>query len=237
MHLCRTRIEARIAEGIQTRSDMLASFARHGLGPEQLVTEAVLQLVAGSDTTSTSIRSIMLYILTHPRVYFKLQAEVDAAVASGRVPAVPEIVPDVEARSLLYLQACIKEGLRVHPPTAALFPKRVPDGGDTVVVDGRPVFLPGGTNVSYARYAVLRNKQVYGEDADEFYPERWLVEKDEAKLAVMHKTHDLVFGYGRYQCLGKPVALMEISKAVFEVSCAVSHPPFGCSGVSETCMS
>jgi cytochrome P450 len=110
----------------------------------------------------------------------------------------------------------------VHPPTAGLFPKRVPDGGDTVVVDGMPVFLPGGTNVSYARYAVLMDKRVYGEDADEFHPERWLVEKDEAKLAAMHKSHDLIFGYGRYQCLGKPVALMEIGKAVFEVCGAIT---------------
>ncbi len=220
MRLCRMRIKARLRQGIENRSDMLASFVRHGMGTEQLVTEAVMQLVAGSDTTSTAIRSIVLYVLTHPRVYVKLQAEVDAAVTGGKAPVVPEIISDVEAKKLPYMQACIKETMRVHAPTAGLFPKRVPDGGDTVMVDGKLVFLPGGTNVSYARYALLLDKRVYGKDADEFRPERWLLEKNEARLAAMHRTHDLTFGYGRYQCLGKPIALMEIGKVVFEVSCA-----------------
>ena len=214
------RIKARLRQGIENRSDMLASFVRHGMGTEQLVTEAVMQLVAGSDTTSAAIRSIVLYVLTHPRVYAKLQAEVDAAVTGGKAPVVPEIISDVEAKKLPYMQACIKETMRVHAPTAGLFPKRVPDGGDTVMVDGKLVFLPGGTNVSYARYALLLDKRVYGKDADEFRPERWLLEKNEARLAAMHRTHDLTFGYGRYQCLGKPIALMEIGKAVFEVGCA-----------------
>jgi cytochrome P450 len=85
------------------------------------------------------------------------------------------------------------------------------------MVDGKPVFLPGGTNISYAVWPLHLDKRVYGEDAEEFRPERWLLEKDEAKLAVMHRTHDLIFGYGKYQCLGRPVALMEINKAIFEV--------------------
>jgi cytochrome P450 len=217
MRHARMRIEARLKQGTDNRSDMLASFVRHGLGTEELVGEALLQLIAGSDTTSTAIRSIMLYLLTHPRVYAKLQAAIDAAVAAGKAPPVPGIISDAEAKNLPYLQACIKEGMRVHPPTAGPFPKRVPDGGDTVMVDGKTVFLPGGTNVSYAAYAMLLDKRVYGEDADEFRPERWLLEKDEEKLALMHRTHDLIFGYGRYQCLGKPIALMEMYKTVFEV--------------------
>jgi cytochrome P450 len=213
----RTRIEARLKQGTDNRSDMLASFVRHGLTIDELVREVLLQIIAGADTTSTGIRSILLYLLTHPRVYAKLQAEVDAAVASGKAPPAPGIISDVEAKDLPYLQACIKEGMRVHPPAGGPFPKRVPDGGDTVMVDGKPVFLPGGTHISYAVWPLHLDKRVYGEDAEEFRPERWLLEKDEAKLAAMHRTHDLIFGYGKYQCLGKPVALMEINKAIFEV--------------------
>ncbi|KAK4095721.1 cytochrome P450 [Parathielavia hyrcaniae] len=220
MRHARTRIEARLRQDTETRSDMLASFVRHGLGTEELVGEAILQLIAGSDTTATAIRSTMLYLLTHPRVYAKLQAAVDAAVAEGKAPPAPGIISDAEAKSLPYLQACVKEGMRIHPPTTGPFSKRVPDGGDTVMVAGKLVFLPGGANVSSSAYAVLMNKDVYGQDADEFRPERWLLEKNEEKLAVMHRTHDLIFGYGRYQCLGKPIALMEIHKTVFEVWCS-----------------
>jgi cytochrome P450 len=156
----------------------------------------------------------MLYLLSHPRVYSKLQSEVDTAVRDGRAP---DVIPDAEVRKLQYLQAVIKEGLRIHPPVADQVPKIVPEGGDTVVIDGKPVFLPGGTNISYAAWPLHLGKEVFGEDADEFRPERWLLEKDEKKLAVMNRTHELIFGYGKYQCLGRPVALMEIGKTVFEL--------------------
>lgn len=219
MRHVRMRIEGRLRRGgADERRDMLALFVRQGLTADELVTESLLQLVAGTDTTATAIRSTMLYLLTHPRVYARLQAEIGEAVAASRAPPVPAVVADAEVKALPYLQAVVKEGMRIHPPAAGVFPKRVPDGGDTVVVDGKPVFLPGGTNVGCAMFPLHRDKRVYGEDADEFRPERWLLEKDEAKLALMNKTQELIFGYGRYQCLGKPIALMEVGKAVFEAS-------------------
>ncbi|KAL1835480.1 hypothetical protein VTJ49DRAFT_6634 [Mycothermus thermophilus] len=214
---CRVRIQERVKRGLSERSDMLASFARHGLTTEDLVNEVIIQLIAGADTTSTAIRCLILHVLTHPPVYKKLQDEVDSAVAAGKAPAAPGIITEAAARSLPYLQACIKESLRIHPPLTTTLPKRVPDSGDTVMVDGKPVFLPPGTNVGYSVYALHRDKRTYGEDVDEFRPERWLLEKDEARLLAMNKTHDMIFGYGRYQCLGKPIAQMEISKAIFEL--------------------
>ena len=212
-------IEARIDQGVEGKSDMLASFMRHGLDKEDLITEACLQIIAGADTTASSLRGIMLYLLSHPRVYRKLQDEVDGAVAEGQVPPFPSVVPDAVARRMPYLQAVIREGLRMHPPVTNEVPKRVPDGGDTVSVDGEPVYLPGGTNVGIAVLAMLRRKSVFGEDVEEFRPERWLA-GDEQAVAAMSRTVDLVFGYGKYQCLGKSIAWTEIGKALFEVSFA-----------------
>lgn len=213
----RARIDERLRHGTEARSDMLASFVRHGLTRDELVNESLLQLIAGSDTTSTAIRALFLYLLTHPRVYAALQAEVDAAVANGTAPRAPSIISEAGARSLPYLQACIKEGMRVRPAAGSPVPKRVPDGGDTVVVDGKPVFLPGGTNIGVSMFALQLNKGIFGDDAEEFRPERWLFEKDEKKLATMHRAQEMIFGYGKYQCLGKSIALMEINKAIFEV--------------------
>lgn len=197
--------------------DMLASWFRHGLTKEQLVTESIFQVIAGSETAATSMRSIMLYILTHPRVYVKLQAEVDAAVKDGRAPSYPGIVPNATQRQLPYLWACCKEGLRMHPSVTNPSGKQVPPEGDTVVVDGKTVYLPGGTNVNICVMGMFRNKKIFGEDADYYRPERWLTEQDPKKLAQMNLAHDLLFGYGKWQCLGKPIALMEIGKTVFEV--------------------
>jgi len=219
----RAAVEARLRRGdMDGRSDMLASFARHGLTPDELVTESALQIIAGADTTASSLRGIFLYLLTHPRVYAKLQAEVDRYV-SHSAPGSSIIIPDSDARKLPYLQAVIKEGMRVHPPVTDPLPKRVPDGGDTVVVDGEAVFLPGGTEVSAALWPLQRSRAVFGPDAHLFRPERWIVVDDDdepdnlARLADMNRVHELHFGYGRFQCLGRPIALMEISKTVFEV--------------------
>lgn len=211
----RKLIEARFQKGnLDQRSDMIASFARHGLTMEEIVTESNLQIVAGSDTSAAALATIMMYLCTHPPVYAKLQAEVDSVVKdSGK-----GIIQDAQARNLPYLQAVIKESMRVHPPVATQAPKRVPDGGDTVVIDGKKVFLPGGTNISSAVWPLHVRKDIFGEDATLFRPERWIIEQDKAKLADMNQIHDLTFGYGRYQCLGKPVAIMEINKTVFEVS-------------------
>ncbi|KAL2272065.1 hypothetical protein VTJ83DRAFT_1436 [Remersonia thermophila] len=214
---CRVRIQERAKSGLREQSDMLTSFVRHGLTPEDLVHEVILQLIAGADTTSTAIRCVILHLLTHPPVYKKLQDEVDAAVAAGKAPTPPRIITAAEAKSLPYLQACIKESMRIHPPITSTFPKRVPDSGNTVIVDGKSVFLPPGTNVGYSVYALHRDRRTYGEDVDEFRPECWLLGKDQARLSAMNKTHDTTFGYGRYQCLGKPIAEMEISKAIFEL--------------------
>ncbi len=96
--------------------------------------------MAGSDTTATAVRAIMLFLITTPRVLWRLRAEIDEAVNSGNIS---NPIRDQEARALPYLQACIKEGLRLFPPVTGLLTKLVPPEGDTI--DG--VFLPGGTDI------------------------------------------------------------------------------------------
>jgi cytochrome P450 len=101
-----------------------------------------------------------------------------------------------------------------------LVPKLVPEGGDTVVINGKLVFLPGGTNIGYCVWGLNRDKMIFGEDADHFRPERWLPrddDYDQGRLDDMRRTTELIFGYGKYQCLGKPIAWMEITKVIFEV--------------------
>jgi cytochrome P450 len=209
--------ELKKADGGERR-DMLASFVRHGLEGDALRSEVLETLIAGSDTTAGAIRGVMLYLMGNKRVYERLQEEVDKAVREGKVGGEGEgIVPYAVAKQLPYLQAVIREGLRVWPPVRNILPKDVPAGGDTVVVDGKPVFLPEGVDIGYSALAMHRDKKVYGEDADLFRPERWF-EPDADKLAAMMRVSDLTFGHGRWQCLGKTVAQMELNKVFFEVS-------------------
>jgi cytochrome P450 len=223
MATCFRLVDERAASPTDEHSDMLASFIRHGLSGDELRTEALEQIIAGSDTTAGAIRGILLHLMTNPRVYFKLQREVDDPVRCDRAPSTGGgLITAAQARQLPYLQAVIREALRVWPPVANIFSRDVPTGGDTVVVDGERVFLPGGACIGYSAYAMHHNEKVYGKDAKAFRPERWL-ESDPAMLAVMVRTNDLIFGHGKFQCLGKPVAQIEIGKMVFEVSMGGSH--------------
>jgi cytochrome P450 len=227
MATARRFIDARLMQPTNKRSDMLASFIRHGLNTEELRTEAFLQILAGSDTTATAIRGTMLYLVSNPPVYLKLQKEIDAAVASGIASGT--VVSDAAARELPYLQAVLREGFRIHPPVTDIAPKQVPKGGDTVNVEGKCIFLPGGTNVGFSVFGLNSRKDIFGEDADQFRPERWLVGDDESethRVDTMRRTTELIFGYGKYQCLGKNIAWMEYSKAVFEVCLPSSQCPY-----------
>ncbi|CAI7645479.1 unnamed protein product [Penicillium manginii] len=215
MTACFRIVDGRAANKTDERSDMLASFIRHGLSGDELRSEALEQILAGSDTTAGAIRGSLLHIMTNPRVYHKLQHEIDNSVASGLVPN-KGIITTGQTKQLPYLQAVIREALRVWPPVANIFSRDVPPGGDTVIVDGESVFLPGGSCIGYSAYSMHHSEKIYGKDAKVFRPERWF-ESDPAKLNDMVRTNELIFGYGKYRCLGKTVADIEIGKLIFEV--------------------
>lgn len=158
----------------------------------------------------------LLCLLTTPTAYAALRRQIDAAVASGAVGA-SGVVTEAEARALPYLQAVVREGLRMYPPVTGLGSKQVPPGGD--VLNGH--FVPGGTQVGTNFFGLMRSTRLWGPDADVFRPERWLeaeAAKDPARLRAMVAVVDLDFGFGKYQCLGKPIAMMELNKIFVEVS-------------------
>ncbi|CAK7211600.1 hypothetical protein SCUCBS95973_001170 [Sporothrix curviconia] len=224
MGVAREIVAERFVPDAKDRRDMLGAFVRNGLTQRECETEALFQIIAGSDTTATAIRMTLLYIMTTPRVHARLRAEVDAAFGDL---ADDQIVPNADAETLPYLQAVVLEGLRMHPPFVGLPFKEVPPQGDTLE-DGR--FVPGGTRIAPSIWALTRRKDVFGEDSDVFRPERWIVEagsgndndddnNNEARERVqnMRRTVDLIFGYGRWACAGKVLAFLEINKTLVEM--------------------
>ncbi|KAK5989461.1 Cytochrome P450 monooxygenase ABA1 [Cladobotryum mycophilum] len=191
----------RFGEDKKVQKDMLGSFVAHGLTQSETESEILLQIVAGSDTTATAIRSTMLHVVTTPRVLTRLREE----IISSRISR-PVITND-EAQEMPYLQAVIKEGLRIFPPVAGLMAKEVPPEGDHW--NGR--FLPGGTRIGICAWGIFRREDIWGTDAKEFRPERWL-ENSPEKVQTMEGILELIFSYGRWQCLGRPVALIELNK-------------------------
>ncbi|KAF6818063.1 cytochrome P450 [Colletotrichum plurivorum] len=188
----------------EKKNDMLGSFLRHGIDAEQCESEVLLLIIAGSDNTSGTIRATLLYLMTNPRAYQRLQREIDEAAASGQISAP---ITNEEAKSLPYLQAVIQEGLRIFSPSGSLLTKQAPPEGH----EFKGHRIPGGVNIGQSTWAMMRRKDIFGEDADVFRPERFL-EADPKRRDEMEKVVDLNFGYGRWGCSGKPVALMELNK-------------------------
>jgi cytochrome P450 len=62
----------------------------------------------------------------------------------------------------------------------------------------------------------MRDGDVFGPDPEMFRPERWLNIPEE-RYAEMARVVDLAFGSGRFKCLGRSVALMELNKIIIEV--------------------
>lgn len=205
-------------------ADLVSALLARGMPAEQVDSEVIIALAAGSDTTSTSVQSTLLCIATNPRVYATLRSEIRAALREGKV-STP--IRSVEAKQLVYLQAVVLEGLRKHPPVSQLRERVVPAGGDTL----GGYHLPAGTLVGLNGWGTQLKTEIYGEDAALFRPERWLTENEE-QLRDMHACHSLIFGYGATKCLGVTMAMMEILKVVFEllrnfdVSVADPHRPW-----------
>ncbi|KAK7973069.1 pisatin demethylase [Apiospora saccharicola] len=211
MKVTNDAVRSRYGQVQEGKSDILGSFIRHGLTQAECESEALFMFIAGSDTSASALRVTMFYIMSCPRVYQKLKAEIRAAIREGRASS--PVISVAEAKQLPYLQAVLYEGLRMRPVTTGQQAKEVPAGGDTV--DGR--FVPGGTSIAINFGAILRSPRLFGADADVFRPERFLDLPSPAALVEMRRNVELAFGHGRYMCAGKPLAFMEFNKIYFQL--------------------
>ncbi|ETS75667.1 hypothetical protein PFICI_12611 [Pestalotiopsis fici W106-1] len=194
---------------LRERNDVLGTWVAAGLSARELENEVVGQLVAGGETTSTGVRAALLYLMTSPGSYLALQREIDEALREGRVTTCP--LADAEVGKLPYLQAVVKETLRIFAP-GAFFPKSSPN--DQTLCGFK---IPAGISVELAYKPALQNKEIFGEDAAFFRPERW-IEAEGSQLTLMEETSRFVFGGpSRWECLGKGLALMQMHKVIFEI--------------------
>ena len=96
----------------------------------------------------------------------------------------------------------------MHPPFGSMYERVVPDQGATIC--GR--FVPAGTIVGCNPWVMHHNRDVFGEDADAYRPERWLI-SDKERLQQMHRTMHQ-FGGGEHICLGRHISYLEVFKLV-----------------------
>lgn len=140
--------------------------------PDDYVTAwATSNIQAGSDTTAIMMRAILYFLLKHPATLDKLMAELAQARREGRLS---DVVMWKETRELPYLDACVKEASRLHPAGGMALERVVPEGG--AVLCGKTI--AAGTVVGINAWVAHRDQEVFGADADEWNPDRWLGDKD-----------------------------------------------------------
>jgi len=103
----------------------------------------------------------------------------------------------------------------MYPPVAHTADRQVKEG--YMVVEGYR--LPEGTQVGVAMVAMTRGGELWAPNGAVFRPDRWIeAAGDEDRFKEMCGVVDLVFGHGKYTCLGKDIAWMELNKVLVEVS-------------------
>ncbi|KAK1952053.1 benzoate 4-monooxygenase cytochrome P450 [Colletotrichum sublineola] len=194
------------------REDLLASLIKGHLQAPGNFTEGDVFAVshgaifAGSDSTASTMQSLCWHVLSSTQVHAKLVAEVADAVKSGVLSATGN-VSWKEAQQLPYFQACLREAMRLRPAVGLNITRVVPPEGTELIGH----FFPGGTQVAVNGWVLHRDKRIFGQDADDYRPERWLVSVEKAKQMDRYMFQ---FGGGSHVCLGRNLALLEINKVV-----------------------
>jgi cytochrome P450 len=205
---------------LQARDDK----AGKGFSTDQLVAEAGLFTIAGSDTTITATTAIFFYLSHYPTEFSRLRKEI-----RSMFDKVEDIRIGEKLASCNYLLACIGETLRLSLPVGSTLMREVLPGGLTV--DGE--WFPPGTDIAVPHYALHHDEQ-YFPGPFRFSPQRWLSNascttiKAGLDMGTMEDAQNQAptspeapnsnaftpFGFGRTSCIGKYLAYQEISLVV-----------------------
>lgn len=179
----------------------LNELAQQTRDPIELRSQLLHILLAGRDTTASLLGWVFLLLARHPAVFAKLRQAIIDDFGAGPT-ANPSQISFAKLKNCTYLQCVLSETLRLYPVVPAnsryaVTDTTLPRGGGP---DGQsPVFIPKGTDLNYSVYVMQRNKTLWGADADEFKPERFIKRK--------HGYEFLPFNGGPRICLGQNFAL------------------------------
>ncbi|PWY75516.1 L-ornithine-N5-monooxygenase [Aspergillus heteromorphus CBS 117.55] len=158
--------------------------------------DAKLIVVAGSDTTATTLSAAVYQLVQHPEHIQRIREELAPYITDPSGEVLHEKISH-----LPHLNAIINETLRLHPPVPAEIQRKTPPEG--ITIDG--VYVPGNVDVMCPQYVIGRSEEAY-ERSLEFIPERWYLYPE----MIREKSCFAPFSIGPYGCIGKPLALLNI---------------------------
>ncbi|KAF2474421.1 cytochrome P450 [Lindgomyces ingoldianus] len=168
---------------------------------DDLVAETGILIIAGADTTATTVTATLYYLLQNPEILQQVQSEVDEAFSRIKKLGL-EFETSEGLSSCQLLRACTEETMRLSPPVAGLLPREVLQGG--LLIANR-WSVPAGVDVGVPVYAIHHNEK-YWESPHHFDPMRWI---ERYRKDCRHTF--MPFGVGRTGCVGKQLAYNEIS--------------------------
>ncbi|CAG7868083.1 unnamed protein product [Brassica rapa] len=160
-------------------------------------------LLGGTDTSAQTTQWIMAELINHPEILKTLREEIESVVGKTR------FVQETDLSNLPYLQAVVKEGLRLHPHSPILV---------RTAAEGCKIgefYIPQNTTMIINSYAVMRDPDSW-EEPDEFQPERFMVSPSMGKEEMREQLalNYLPFGSGRRGCPGTNLGYIFIGVAV-----------------------
>ncbi|XP_026729977.1 cytochrome P450 4d8-like [Trichoplusia ni] len=165
-----------------------------GFNNTELREETVVLFTAGTDTSTLGSSFTCVLLARHPHIQEKVYQELKEVFGDTDRAVTAEDLP-----RLKYLEAVIKETLRLYPPAPNLLRKVDKDvilpSGDT---------LPEGTGIFLSLFATHRNPKYWGDDAEQFRPERFI------DAPLKHPAAFLAFSYGPRNCIGYRYAMMSM---------------------------
>ena len=184
----------------------LEALAQQTRDPVELRAQMLNILLAGRDTTASLLSWLFNQLLRNPEVFTKLRQTVIDTFGTYENP---QDISFATLKGCQYLQYCLNETLRlwtVVPGNGRRSNKAtvLPRGGGP---DGEsPIYIKPETEVNYAIHVMHRRKDLWGEDAEEFKPERFQGRKPGWEY--------LPFNGGPRICIGQQFALTEASYVV-----------------------
>ncbi|KAI4861117.1 putative cytochrome P450 [Hypoxylon rubiginosum] len=192
----RDKVQRRL-ESKSSRQDfftnIVAKVKRGEVGLEEMTAHASTLIIAGGETTATTLAAALYYVLRSPKVVSKLTNEIRSRYKSY------DEIDSISALQLSYLQAVINEALRIHPSGAHGFPRISPGG----IVDGH--WVPAGAEVYTSTWSVSHDERYFA-DPDVFKPERWV---DPQCKDIKEASQPFSLGYRA--CIGRSFAFVEMS--------------------------
>ncbi|PKS10120.1 hypothetical protein jhhlp_001870 [Lomentospora prolificans] len=193
---------ARIAKGesARTHQDLLADLislheSRPEFTQEYLKRMTVTNFGAGHETMTSTLTSAVSMICSHPETLKRVLDEISDVKDPTRYD---------NRSNLTYTQASIKEAQRLFPVIGMSLPRKVPAQG----FHAHGYYFPAGTTVGCNPVSLHMNKDVFGSDADDFRPGRWLERED---IREMEK-YNLTWGGGSRTCPGRQLAELIVPK-------------------------